>query len=71
MTGIIFAAYRSTNISTFVNFYSIYYFKKFREDIFYPLQISNAHFEAIKNQSIYNLNTVYNLKLYQNERHKR
>ena len=43
-------------ISTFVNFYSIYYLKKFRADTFYPRQISNAHIEASKNQLIYNLN---------------
>ena len=36
-------------ISTFVNFYSIYYFEKFEADNFYPLKISNAHFELSKN----------------------
>ena len=40
-------------IQTFVNFYSIHYFEKFETDNFYPLKISNAHFEFSKNN--YNL----------------
>ena len=66
MTGTDFVPYRSTNTFLHQDFQILIQFiisKKSEADKIYSLKISNAHFEASKNQLIYNLNTLYNLKL--------
>ena len=50
-------------VQKFICKYLIYYFTKLQADIFHTLQLAYAHFETIKNQLIYNLNTVYTIKL--------